>query len=40
MDTEKGKKLLFLDVEVIYKQDKLTITVYCKPTFSGIYSNF
>ena len=40
METEKEKKLSFLDVEFIREQGKFTITVYRKPTFSGVYSNF
>ena len=33
-------KLFFLDVEIIREQGKFTTTVYRKPTFSGVYSNF
>ena len=40
METEKENKLSFLDVEVIREQDKFTTTVYRKPTFSGVFSNF
>ena len=40
METEKENKLSFLDVEVIREQGKFTTTVYRKPTFSGVYSNF
>ena len=40
METEKENKLSFLDVEIICKQDKFTSTIYGKPTFSGVYSNF
>ena len=40
METEKENKLSFLDVEVIRKQGKFTTTIYRKPTFSGVYSNF
>ena len=40
METEKENKLFFLDVEVIREQGKFTTTVYRKPTFSGVYSNF
>ena len=40
METEKENKLSFLDVEVIREQDKFTNTIYRKPTFSGVYSNF
>ena len=40
METEKENKLSFLDVEVIREQGKFTTTVYGKPTFSGVCSNF
>ena len=40
MKTEKENKLSFLDVEIIREQGKFTTTVYQKPTFSGVYSNF
>ena len=40
METEKENKLSFLDVEVIREQGKFTTTIYRKPTFSGVYSNF
>ena len=40
METEKENKLSFLDVEVICEQGKFTTTVYRKPTFSGVFSNF
>ena len=40
METEKENKLSFLDVEVIREQGKFTTTIYQKPTFSGVYSNF
>ena len=40
METEKENKLSFLDSEIIREQGKFTITVYWKPTFSGVYSNF
>ena len=40
METEKQNKLSFLDVEVIGEQGKFTTTIYQKPTFSGVYSNF
>ena len=40
MEIEKENKLSFLDVEVIREQGKFTTTVYRKPTFSGVYSNF
>ena len=40
METEKENKLSFFDVEIIRKQEKFTTTIYRKPTFSGVYSNF
>ena len=40
METEKENKLSFLDVEVIREQGKFTTSIYRKPTFSGVYSNF
>ena len=39
-DKKKREKLSFLDVEVIREQGKFTTTIYRKPTFSGVYSNF
>ena len=35
METEKERKLSFLDVEIIHKQGKFTTIVYWEPTFSG-----
>ena len=40
METEKENKLSFLGVEVIREQGKFTTTIYRKPTFSSVYSNF
>ena len=40
METEKGSKLSFFDVEIIHEQGKFTSTIYRKPTFSDVYSNF
>ena len=40
MEREKENKLSFLDVEIIREQGKFTTTIYRKPTFSGVYSNF
>ena len=39
MEAERQNKFSFLDAENIFKQDKITITIYRKPTFSGVYSN-
>ena len=40
METEKENKLFFLDVKIIREQGKFSTTIYRKPTFSGVYSNF
>ena len=40
MEAEKENKLSFTDVDVILEQGKFTTTIYRKPTFSGVYSNF
>ena len=40
IETEKENKSSFLDVEVIREQGKFTTTIYRKPTFSSVYSNF
>ena len=40
METEKESILSFLDFEIICEQGKFTTTIYRKPTFRGIYSNF
>ena len=40
IETERQNKFFFLDTEVIRKQGKFTTTIYHKPTFGGVYSNF
>ena len=40
MRTEKENKLSFLDVEIMRQKGKFTTTIYRKPTFGGVYSNF
>ena len=40
MEAEKENKLSFLDIEIIREQGIFTSTVYRKPGFSGVYSNF
>ena len=40
MEKERQNKFSFLDIEVICKQGKFSTTIYCKPTFSGVYGNF
>ena len=37
---EKNVKLSFLDVEVSPEGNKFATAVYCKPTFSGVYTHF
>ena len=39
IETEK-EKLSFVGVEILQEQDKFTTTIYGKPTFSGICSDF
>ena len=40
METERQNRFSSLDIEVIYEQGKFTTTIYRKPAFSGVYSNF
>ena len=40
MDTERQNKFYFLDVEVIREQGKFKTTIYHKPIFSSLCSNF
>ena len=40
METERQNKFSFLDIEVTRKQGKFSTTIYRKPTFTGVYSNF
>ena len=39
-EDRKTKQFSFLDIEVIREQGKFSTTIYRKPTFSGVYSNF
>ena len=39
-EVEKGNSLPFLDVSVTRDDNKLVTSLYRKPTFSGLYSNF
>ena len=39
-ETENDNKLAFLDVLVSREGGKFTTSLYRKPTFSGLYSNF
>ena len=40
IETEQNNKISFLDVNVIREQGKFTTSVYRKPTFSGLYTDF
>ena len=40
METEKESKLSFLDGEIIREQGKRTNTIYRKPAFSGVYTDY
>ena len=40
LEEKKNGKLSFLDVEVSREGNKLVTTVYCKSTFSGVYTHF
>ena len=39
-EQEKNGKLSFLDIEVSQEKGKFVMTVYRKPTFSGVYTDF
>ena len=40
MESEKDNRMSFLGVNIIREKDKFASSVYCKPTFSGIYTHF
>ena len=40
IENEKDNRMSFLDVNIICEKDKVITSVYCKPTFSGIYTHF
>ena len=40
MENEKDNRMSFLDVNMIRGKNKFATFVYCKPTFSGIYTHF
>ena len=40
MEAERQNTFSFLDIEVIREQIKFSTTIYRKPTFNGVYSNF
>ena len=39
-EQEENRKLIFLDIEVSQEKGKFVMTVYRKPTFSGLYTHF
>ena len=40
MEAERQNSFSFLDIEVIREQIKFSTSIYRKPIFSGVYSNF
>ena len=40
METERQNQFSFLEIEIIREQGKFSTTIYSKPAFSGVYSNF
>ena len=40
IETEQNNKISFLDVNAIREQGTFVISVYRKPTFSGVYTHF
>ena len=40
MEKERKNKSSFLDIKVFREQGKFSTTIYGKPTFSGVHSNF
>ena len=39
-EREKQNRISFLDIAIIRENKTFTISVYCKPTFSGVYTHF
>ena len=35
-----NNSLSFLDIKIVRENNKFTTSVYCKPTFSGVFTNF
>ena len=35
-----NNSLSFLDIKIVQENNKFTTSVYCKPTFSGMFTNF
>ena len=40
IEREKQNKMFFLDIEIIHEDKTFTTSVYCKPTFSEVYTHF
>ena len=40
IENEKQNRKFFLDVQIIREDKSFTISVYRKPTFSGVYTHF
>ena len=40
IENEKDNRMSFLDINIICEKVKFTTSVYCKPTFSRIYTHF
>ena len=39
-EIERNEKLLFLDIDIFHSDRKFATSVYCKPTFTGLFTNF
>ena len=39
-EIEMNNSLSFLDIKIVQENNKSTTSVYCKPTFSGMFTNF
>ena len=40
IENKNQKKMSFLDVQIIYEDTKVTISIFRKPTFNGFYTYF
>ena len=40
LENEENGSLSFLDIGITHEHSKFVTSVYCKPTFSGIFTNF
>ena len=39
-EIEENRSLSFLDTKISRENNKFVTSVYCKPTFSGVFTNF